>query len=79
MLFYELSSISIVPSSYSALMTDPNSPLARFYPKESSFDLTWRTKEYGAIIHLPVMRQQDVIDAIAEWHCDDSLTEAEYS
>ena len=58
-------------------MTDPNSPLARFYPKESSFDLTWRTKEYGAIIHLPVMRQQDVIDAIAEWHCDDSLTEEE--
>lgn len=77
MLYYPPHSAYLLPPSYGSLMTDSDSPLAKYYPSLSSLDLTWTKKEYDAIIYLPIIHEQDLFDAIASCHCDDSLTEDE--
>ena len=77
MLYHTTLSAPYIPPSYSVLMTDPNSPILKYYPPISSLDLTWTKKEFETIVHIPIILEQDLLDAIASYHCDDSLTEDE--
>ena len=70
-------SASLLPSSYSALITDPESPLAKYYPSVFCQDLNGKRKQYESVVILPIIHEQEILEAITNHHCDDSLTEDE--
>ena len=67
----------LLPPSYSCLITDPESPLAKYYPTEFCTDRNGKRKEYESVVILPCVCEKDVLEAVANHHCDDSLTEEE--
>ena len=70
-------SASLLPPSYRILITDPESPLTKYYPSEFCLDRNGKRKEFESVVLLPNVCEQDVLKAIADYHCDDSLTEDE--
>ena len=71
------SSASLLPAGYARLLTEKESPLASYFPAEFCSDLDGKKKEYEAVILLPFLEEERIIDAFATSHCNDSLSEEE--
>ena len=71
------SSASLLPAGYARLLTEKESPLVSYFPAEFCSDLNGKKKEYEAVILLPFLEEERIIDAIATSHCNDLLSEEE--
>ncbi|CAH8468568.1 unnamed protein product [Schistosoma rodhaini] len=65
----------IVPAPYWELMTSPSSPLAEFFPKEFETDINGKIASWEAVVLIPFLDQQLLINAMKDG--DTKLTEQE--
>lgn len=71
------SSSYLLPPSYQKLMTDKDSPLAKYYPEEFEIDYEGKAKEYQGVALLPFVHQPDIQKAYLQMkNCcvDDNLS-----
>lgn len=61
------SSASLLPAGYARLLTEKESPLASYFPAEFCSDLNGKKKEYEAVILLPFLEEERIIDAIGDF------------
>jgi len=54
----------LLPPSYRELMTDQASPLAEFYPRDFEVDLNGKTNSWEAIVKIPFIDEQKMIDVL---------------
>lgn len=66
---------SIVPKIYWDLMTNPNSPIIDFYPREFELDMNGKKMEWEAIVKIPFIDEKRLLAAMGPK--DAQLTEAE--
>jgi 20S proteasome subunit beta 5 len=65
-----------LPKPYRRLMTDENSPIIDFYPKTFTVDMNGKQWPWEAVVLLPFIDSQRLLDAIASID-DSSLTDEE--
>ncbi|KAH8408891.1 hypothetical protein KR009_003363, partial [Drosophila setifemur] len=68
-------SCSLLPFPYHDLMLKPSSPLAEFYPTEFESDLNGKKNDWEAVVLIPFIDEQRLIDAMRP--CEDFLTDSE--
>lgn len=68
---------SIVPTAYHDLMTNPNSPIIDFYPRDFELDMNGKKQEWEAVVKIPFIDETRLLPAMATK--DHLLTEAEAS
>ncbi|KAH9809302.1 hypothetical protein Tdes44962_MAKER06162 [Teratosphaeria destructans] len=66
---------NIVPQVYWPLMTDPNSPIIDFYPRDFELDMNGKKQEWEAVVKIPFIDEQRLLSAMAPK--DALLSEAE--
>lgn len=66
---------NIVPQVYWPLMTDPNSPIIDFYPRDFELDMNGKKQEWEAVVKIPFIDETRLLAAMAPK--DALLTEAE--
>lgn len=71
-------SANCLPPSYAFLVSSPSSPLAPYYPSAFCQDLNGKTKSYEAVILLPFIQEEVILDAVQTTHADIPLTEDEH-
>ncbi|KAH0584878.1 hypothetical protein H2248_008156 [Termitomyces sp. 'cryptogamus'] len=54
-----------VPLVYQDLMDDPNSPILDFYPEEFELDLNGKKQDWEAIVKIPFMDENRLLNAMA--------------
>ena len=47
-------------------MTDPNSPIADFYPTDFSTDLNGKKNDWEAVVLVPFIKEDRLLEAIRE-------------
>ncbi|KAI1363545.1 exoribonuclease 1 [Xylaria arbuscula] len=65
----------IVPSVYHGLMTDPNSPIIDFYPRDFELDMNGKKMEWEAVVKIPFIEEDRLLSAMAP--CNDLLSPEE--
>ncbi|PQE23822.1 putative KEM1-multifunctional nuclease protein [Rutstroemia sp. NJR-2017a BBW] len=55
----------IVPSVYHDLMTNPNSPIIDFYPRDFELDMNGKKMEWEAVVKIPFIDEKRLLDAMA--------------
>ncbi|KAL9112661.1 MAG: hypothetical protein Q9187_007737, partial [Circinaria calcarea] len=55
---------SIVPTSYHDLMTNPDSPIIDFYPREFELDMNGKKMEWEAVVKIPFIDEQRLLKAM---------------
>ncbi|KAK5120873.1 hypothetical protein LTR85_005940 [Meristemomyces frigidus] len=55
----------IVPQVYWPLMTDPNSPIIDFYPREFELDMNGKKQEWEAVVKIPFIDEKRLLEAMA--------------
>ncbi|KAI1391273.1 exoribonuclease 1 [Hypoxylon trugodes] len=55
----------IVPSLYHELMTDPNSPIIDFYPRDFELDMDGKKMEWEAVVKIPFIDEKRLLSAMA--------------
>ena len=65
----------IVPEVYWPLMTDPNSPIIDFYPRDFELDMNGKKQEWEAVVKIPFIDEKRLLTAMAPK--DAMLTEDE--
>ncbi|KAK5728245.1 exonuclease II Exo2 [Elasticomyces elasticus] len=65
----------IVPQVYWPLMTDPNSPIIDFYPRDFELDMNGKKQEWEAVVKIPFIDEERLLSAMATK--DDMLSPAE--
>jgi 5'-3' exoribonuclease 1 len=65
----------IVPEVYWPLMTDPNSPIIDFYPRDFELDMNGKKQEWEAVVKIPFIDEKRLLAAMAPK--DEMLTEDE--
>jgi len=55
----------IVPKVYWDLMTDPNSPIIDFYPREFELDLNGKKMDWEAVVKIPFIDEKRLLEAMA--------------
>jgi len=66
-----------LPAPYRALMTDPDSPIADFYPTDWDVDENGKTSTWLFVNLLPFIDEERLRDAVVTLCRDEDLTEAE--
>lgn len=65
----------IVPSVYHGLMTDPNSPIIDFYPRDFELDMNGKKMEWEAVVKIPFIAEDRLLSAMAP--CNELLSPEE--
>ncbi|KAF5504725.1 5'-3' exoribonuclease 1 [Colletotrichum fructicola] len=68
---------SIVPEVYWDLMTNPNSPIYDFYPRDFELDMNGKKMEWEAIVKIPFIDEKRLLSAMATKN--DQLSQQEKS
>ncbi|KAL9030168.1 MAG: hypothetical protein Q9196_001677 [Gyalolechia fulgens] len=55
----------IVPTSYHDLMTNPDSPIIDFYPREFELDMNGKKMEWEAVVKIPFIDEKRLLDAMS--------------
>lgn len=55
----------IVPTVYWDLMTNPNSPIVDFYPRDFELDMNGKKQDWEAVIKIPFIDEKRLLDAMA--------------
>ncbi|KIE00565.1 exonuclease Kem1, partial [Metarhizium majus ARSEF 297] len=55
----------IVPKVYHDLMTNPNSPIIDFYPRDFELDMNGKKMEWEAVVKIPFIDEKRLLDAMA--------------
>lgn len=55
----------IVPSVYHDLMTNPNSPIIDFYPRDFELDMNGKKMEWEAVVKIPFIDEKRLLEAMA--------------
>lgn len=55
----------IVPQVYWDLMTNPNSPIIDFYPRDFELDMNGKKMEWEAVVKIPFIDEKRLLDAMA--------------
>ncbi|KAI9149280.1 5'-3' exoribonuclease [Paramyrothecium foliicola] len=55
----------IVPKVYHELMTDPNSPIIDFYPRDFILDMNGKKMDWEAVVKIPFIDEKRLLDAMA--------------
>lgn len=55
----------IVPQVYWPLMTEPNSPIIDFYPRDFELDMNGKKQEWEAVVKIPFIDEKRLLDAMA--------------
>ncbi len=55
---------SIVPKPYHDLMTDPNSPIIDFYPRDFELDMNGKKMEWEAVVKIPFIDERRLLPAM---------------
>lgn len=64
-----------LPKAYHNLMTNPSSKLIEYYPRDFETDLNGKKQEWEAVVLIPFIDENKLIDAMND--CNDDLTEYE--
>lgn len=54
----------IVPTSYHDLMTNPDSPIIDFYPRDFELDMNGKKMEWEAVVKIPFIDERRLLDAM---------------
>ncbi|KAI4207312.1 MAG: hypothetical protein LQ348_000619 [Seirophora lacunosa] len=54
----------IVPTSYHDLMTNPDSPIIDFYPRDFELDMNGKKMEWEAVVKIPFIDEKRLLDAM---------------
>ena len=54
----------IVPTPYHELMTNPNSPIIDFYPRDFELDMNGKKMEWEAVVKIPFIDETRLLDAM---------------
>src|SRR6266704_10861 len=65
----------IVPLPYHDLMTNPDSPIIDFYPRDFELDMNGKKTEWEAVVKIPFIEEKRLLTAMATK--DHLLSEAE--
>ena len=55
---------SIVPTAYHDLMTNPNSPIIDFYPRDFELDMNGKKMEWEAVVKIPFIDEKRLLPAM---------------
>lgn len=55
----------IVPTVYHDLMTNPNSPIIDFYPRDFELDMNGKKMDWEAVVKIPFIDEKRLLDAMA--------------
>jgi len=55
----------IVPEAYHDLMTNPNSPIIDFYPREFELDMNGKKQDWEAVVKIPFIDEERLLAAMA--------------
>ena len=55
---------SIVPTPYHDLMTNPDSPIIDFYPRDFELDMNGKKMEWEAVVKIPFIDEQRLLKAM---------------
>ncbi|GAO19521.1 hypothetical protein UVI_02040640 [Ustilaginoidea virens] len=55
----------IVPKIYHDLMTNPNSPIIDFYPRDFTLDMNGKKMDWEAVVKIPFIDEKRLLDAMA--------------
>ncbi|KAJ3094724.1 hypothetical protein HDU97_007642, partial [Phlyctochytrium planicorne] len=68
--FYQLMGVlpaaskSLIPSALRDLMTDPNSPIADFYPLDFELDLNGKKQDWEAVVKIPFIDEHRLVQTL---------------
>lgn len=65
----------IVPTPYHDLMTNPESPIIDFYPRDFELDMNGKKMEWEAVVKIPFIEEKRLLSAMATK--ENALTDAE--